>query len=301
MYGARGWVAHHNTDLWRATAPIDGPQWGLWPMGGAWLLPEPLGTLSVHRRQKVPGKNLSGHEGRGAVLPRHARRGTQAPLARHLPVAVAGKPASPSARASAPGRRWTWKFCATCSPIASRPRKFSAWTKISANNSPPRAPGSRRCKSAPPDNFRNGWRIGTLKAPDIHHRHVSHLYGLFPSDQIDFYTHARTGRRGEKIAGDSRRRGDRLGDRLAHQSLGAPARRRSRLRHFEIPVESRSAPTRTCSTRARRFRLTAISAALPASPKCCCKARTAKLSCSARAAESLAQRQRERLARPRRL
>ena len=23
-YGARGWVAHHNTDLWRATAPIDG-------------------------------------------------------------------------------------------------------------------------------------------------------------------------------------------------------------------------------------------------------------------------------------
>jgi len=37
MYRARGWVAHHNTDLWRATAPIDGPLWGLWPMGGAWL------------------------------------------------------------------------------------------------------------------------------------------------------------------------------------------------------------------------------------------------------------------------
>jgi alpha-L-fucosidase 2 len=37
MYGARGWVAHHNTDLWRAAAPIDGPTWGLWPCGGAWL------------------------------------------------------------------------------------------------------------------------------------------------------------------------------------------------------------------------------------------------------------------------
>src|SRR6185503_4157689 len=36
-YGARGWVAHHNTDLWRATAPADGPEWGLWPLGGAWL------------------------------------------------------------------------------------------------------------------------------------------------------------------------------------------------------------------------------------------------------------------------
>ncbi|WP_235955160.1 glycoside hydrolase family 95 protein [Sphingobium psychrophilum] len=37
MYGARGWVTHHNTDLWRATAPIDGAEFGLWPTGGAWL------------------------------------------------------------------------------------------------------------------------------------------------------------------------------------------------------------------------------------------------------------------------
>src|ERR1043165_6375810 len=36
-YGARGWVCHHNTDLWRQTAPIDGPLWGFWPTGGAWL------------------------------------------------------------------------------------------------------------------------------------------------------------------------------------------------------------------------------------------------------------------------
>jgi hypothetical protein len=38
LYGARGWVAHHNTDLWRASAPIDGPNSGMWPLGGAWLL-----------------------------------------------------------------------------------------------------------------------------------------------------------------------------------------------------------------------------------------------------------------------
>jgi len=37
MYGARGWVCHHNTDGWRATAPIDGPGYGMWPTGGAWL------------------------------------------------------------------------------------------------------------------------------------------------------------------------------------------------------------------------------------------------------------------------
>lgn len=37
MYGARGWVTHHNTDLWRATAPIDSAYYGTWPTGGAWL------------------------------------------------------------------------------------------------------------------------------------------------------------------------------------------------------------------------------------------------------------------------
>lgn len=37
MYGARGWVAHHNTDIWRSTGMVDGPFWGAWPMGGAWL------------------------------------------------------------------------------------------------------------------------------------------------------------------------------------------------------------------------------------------------------------------------
>jgi alpha-L-fucosidase 2 len=37
MYRANGWVAHHNTDIWRINGPIDGATWGMWPMGGAWL------------------------------------------------------------------------------------------------------------------------------------------------------------------------------------------------------------------------------------------------------------------------
>lgn len=41
-YGARGWVAHHNTDIWRQSAPVGDfghgdAVWALWPMGGAWL------------------------------------------------------------------------------------------------------------------------------------------------------------------------------------------------------------------------------------------------------------------------
>jgi alpha-L-fucosidase 2 len=37
MYGANGWMLHHNTDIWRISGPIDGAYWGMWPMGGAWL------------------------------------------------------------------------------------------------------------------------------------------------------------------------------------------------------------------------------------------------------------------------
>jgi alpha-L-fucosidase 2 len=37
MYGARGFVIHHNTDAWGHAVPIDGPRSGIWPMGGAWL------------------------------------------------------------------------------------------------------------------------------------------------------------------------------------------------------------------------------------------------------------------------
>ena len=36
MYGARGWMAHHNTDIWRATGAVDGAFWGIWHSGGGW-------------------------------------------------------------------------------------------------------------------------------------------------------------------------------------------------------------------------------------------------------------------------
>jgi len=37
MYGCRGWMAHHNTDIWRVAGPVDGAYWGMFPNGGAWL------------------------------------------------------------------------------------------------------------------------------------------------------------------------------------------------------------------------------------------------------------------------
>ncbi|KEO74242.1 glycoside hydrolase family 95 protein [Anditalea andensis] len=37
MYGAKGWVLHHNTDIWRITGPVDKAPSGMWPSAGAWL------------------------------------------------------------------------------------------------------------------------------------------------------------------------------------------------------------------------------------------------------------------------
>lgn len=37
MYGCRGWALHHNTDIWRMTGAVDGPRYGIWPTCNAWL------------------------------------------------------------------------------------------------------------------------------------------------------------------------------------------------------------------------------------------------------------------------
>ena len=41
LYNARGWVAHHNSDLWAYTSPVGmgraDPAWAFWPMASAWL------------------------------------------------------------------------------------------------------------------------------------------------------------------------------------------------------------------------------------------------------------------------
>ena len=37
MYGARGWTLHHNTDIWRSTGAVDGPNYGIWPTCNAWF------------------------------------------------------------------------------------------------------------------------------------------------------------------------------------------------------------------------------------------------------------------------
>ena len=65
-YGAGGWVLHHNTDLWRATTPVDGA-WGLWPMGAVWLAHQ----MWDHYRFSLDRRFLE-----NPCLARHAWRGS---------------------------------------------------------------------------------------------------------------------------------------------------------------------------------------------------------------------------------
>lgn len=56
-YGCRGWVLHHNTDLWRGAAPINNSNHGIWPTGGAWLARH----LWEHFRFSGDGEFLRAH------------------------------------------------------------------------------------------------------------------------------------------------------------------------------------------------------------------------------------------------
>jgi alpha-L-fucosidase 2 len=54
LYGAPGWVAHHNADIWGYTQPIGHgqhpPKWAYWPFGGVWLGVQLLDHLSFGAR-----------------------------------------------------------------------------------------------------------------------------------------------------------------------------------------------------------------------------------------------------------
>ena len=80
-YGAHGWVAHHNSDLWRQSAPVGDyghgdPVWALWALGGPWLCQHlfehyAFGGDLVYLRERAYPR----HEGRSSLLPRLAGRG----------------------------------------------------------------------------------------------------------------------------------------------------------------------------------------------------------------------------------
>jgi alpha-L-fucosidase 2 len=184
MYGAGGWVAHHNTDVWRATGPIDGPQWGMWPTGGAWL------TLPLWDRYEY--------------------NRDRAYLQRIYPLLKGGAQFFLDTLVEEPTHQWL-----VTSPSLSPENAHPFGTSLTAGPTmdaeilrelfgdaidAARTLGTdadlqarwsaTRARLAPLQIGRAGqlqeWLDDwDMQAPEIHHRHVSHLFGLFPGHDVD--------------------------------------------------------------------------------------------------------------------
>lgn len=183
MYGARGWVAHHNTDLWRATAPIDGAQYGLWPTGGAWLCTHLWDHYDYHRDRAYLAD----------IYP------LMAGAARFFLDTLQTDPATgflvtnPSMSPENPhGHGGT--ICAGPTMDMGILRDLFTQTMEAATILGTDAAlvgeiRAARDKLAPYKIGRQGqlqeWQQDwDADAPEQNHRHVSHLYGLYPSHQI---------------------------------------------------------------------------------------------------------------------
>jgi alpha-L-fucosidase 2 len=184
MYGAPGWVAHHNTDLWRATGPIDGPQYGMWPTGGAWL------TLPLWDRYEYSGDR--DYLQRIYPLIKGAAQFFLATLveepAHHWLVT------SPSL---SPENIHPFGTSLTMGPtmdeeilrelfanaiVAARTLGVDAdlqqqWSATRARLAPLQTGSAGQLQE-----WLDDW---DMQAPELHHRHVSHLFGLFPGHDID--------------------------------------------------------------------------------------------------------------------
>lgn len=182
MYGARGWVCHHNTDLWRATAPVDGAPWGMWPTGGAWLV---LHLWERYRYQPDAEYLASIYPLlRGACeffLDTLVDDG-----AGHLVTSPSLSPenvhpfgASVVAGPTMDSQILRDLFGATieAAGLLDVDADLAAEIQAAADRLPPTRVGSH----GQLQEWLEDWDAA---APEQNHRHVSHLYGLYPSRQI---------------------------------------------------------------------------------------------------------------------
>lgn len=186
MYGCRGWVAHHNTDIWRITGPVDGTTWGMFPTGGAWL------TTHIWQHYLFTGDKdfLSEYYDvmKGAAdflldyMQRHPKYGwlmtvpTVSP--EHGPM---GKNTTVTAGSTMDNQIVFDVFSHTLDAmriLGKQDKAYEERLQQAMNLLPPMQIG----------------RYGQLQEwlqdgddPHDEHRHISHLYGLYPSNQISPY------------------------------------------------------------------------------------------------------------------
>ena len=192
MYGCDGWVAHHNTDLWRIAGPVDGTTWGMFPTGGAWL------TTHLWQHYLFTGDKdfLRTYypimEGAARFLlqymqtyPKDGEIKTAAGWLMTVPTVSPehgpqGKGTTVTAGSTMDNQIVFDVLTNTLNAAAILGLQTDPALKNALEKLPPMQIG----------------RYGQLQEwlidaddPKDEHRHISHLYGLYPSNQISPYTH----------------------------------------------------------------------------------------------------------------
>ena len=187
-YHSAGWVLHHNTDLWRATAPVDGP-WGIWPTGGVWLANQMFdhyefsGDREFLQQEAYPAMKEAAQFALGILV--EAPAGT--PFAGKL---VTNPSTSPENRYLLDGHphsltyaptmdveliRELFENCRRASGILGTDAEFRAQLAATLKRLPPLQIGKRGQLQE--------W-IEDYDETEPQHRHVSHLYALYPGHDI---------------------------------------------------------------------------------------------------------------------
>jgi alpha-L-fucosidase 2 len=183
MYGANGWVVHHNTDLWRASAPIDGPNWGMWPCGGAWLCLHLWDRYEFGRDPADLERIYPALKGASRFFldtlqedPKHEWLVTNP--------SISPENGHPFGSAICAGPTMDMQilrdlFANTIQAAETLGRDEDLRTRLTAARA--RLAPNQIGSAGQLQEWLEDW---DLQAPELHHRHVSHLYGLYPGRDI---------------------------------------------------------------------------------------------------------------------
>ncbi|MFI7225939.1 glycosyl hydrolase family 95 catalytic domain-containing protein [Nonomuraea angiospora] len=181
QYNAGGWVTHHNTDGWRGSSVVDGATWGMWQTGGAWLATMIwdhylfTGDLDFLRQYYPAMKGAAQFFLETLVeepsLKYLVTNPSNSPeLTHHSGVSVCAGPTMDNQIL-----RDLFNGCAKASELLGTDASFRAQVLAARDRLPPMKTGSR-------GNIQE-WLYDWVET-EQNHRHISHLYGLHPSNQI---------------------------------------------------------------------------------------------------------------------
>lgn len=187
LYECRGWTVHHNTDLWRMAGPVDGASY-VWPLGGAWLSQHLWQHYLYTGDQAFLKTAYPALKGAADFfldfLVEHPKYGWM----------VCTPSMSPEQGPPGTGTMIT-AGCTMDTQIVldALTSVLSATQLLYPANTSYRDSLQSMIKRLPPmqigkHNQLQEW-LADVDDPNNDHRHVSHLYGLYPSNQISPYAH----------------------------------------------------------------------------------------------------------------